>query len=81
VAANESRKEIEQLVRPLNATWTLMRVAILGVAWYKREDYARLLGNFADSARLHDTYDGWLKAAERLLDDLRSQGQAFQKSL
>jgi hypothetical protein len=56
-----------------------MRVAMLGMAWYRREDYPRLLGIFADRANLHEAYDDWLKAAERGLDTFRSQGQAFQK--
>jgi hypothetical protein len=56
-----------------------MRVSIVGIAWYKREDYERLKLLFTDGDKLHATYDDWLNGAERLLNQLRRDGQAFQK--
>jgi hypothetical protein len=56
-----------------------MKVSIVGIAWYKREDYDTLLDIFTDSKKLASTYDEWLKDAERLADHLRRNGLAFQK--
>jgi hypothetical protein len=33
----------------------------IGLGWYRREDWNRLLQMFPDRAKLHDTYDEWLK--------------------
>ena len=32
----------------------------IGLGWYRREDWDRLLQIFPDRANLHDTYDEWL---------------------
>lgn len=56
-----------------------MKIAVVGIAWYKREDYKALLALFTDSEKLAPNYQEWLKAAERLTDQLRRSGQAFQK--
>jgi hypothetical protein len=56
-----------------------MHIAVVGVAWYKREDYELLLDLFVDRDVLHERYDDWLKSAERFVDDLRRSGQAHQK--
>ncbi len=56
-----------------------MRVSVVGIAWYKREDYEKLLGIFVDNEKLASTYDEWLKDAERVVDQLRRDGHAFQK--
>jgi len=51
----------------------------IGIAWYKKEDYETLKRLFADGDNLPTTYDDWLNTAERLLKQLRRDGQAFQK--
>jgi hypothetical protein len=56
-----------------------MRVSVVGIAWYKKEDYETLLSQFTDSDKLGSTYEEWLQDAERLLDQLRRNGHAFQK--
>ncbi len=33
----------------------------IGLGWYRREDWDRLLRMFPDRDKLHDTYDEWLK--------------------
>jgi hypothetical protein len=33
----------------------------IGLGWYRREDWDRLLEMFPDRDQLHDTYDEWLK--------------------
>jgi|CZKS01.1.fsa_nt_gi hypothetical protein len=56
-----------------------MRVSVVGIAWYKKEDYKTLLSLFTDSEKLASSYEEWLKDAECLLDQLRRNGHAFQK--
>ncbi len=52
-----------------------VRVAA-GLAWYRREDYPRILEMMADRSEMHDTYDEWLRDAERLEQHLASEGHA-----
>jgi hypothetical protein len=56
-----------------------MSISIVGVAWYKKEDYETLKRLFTDGENLPETYDEWLKKAEGRLDEFRRNGQAFQK--
>ena len=56
-----------------------MKVSTVGVAWYTRESYEKLLPLWADRERFDPSFDKWLDAAERFLDKLRQSGQAFQK--
>lgn len=56
-----------------------MRVSLVGIAWFRHEDYDRLRKLFTDGDGLPPTYEGWLKLAERLVDQLRRNGQAFRK--
>jgi len=56
-----------------------MRVSVVGIAWYKREDYETLKRLFTDGENLPTTYDDWLNRAESLLNQLRRNGQAFRK--
>lgn len=39
--------------------------AALGIGWYRREDWPRLLQLVPDRAALHDTYDEWLSDFHR----------------
>tara|TARA_R110001606_G_scaffold399306_1_gene584294 strand:- start:23790 stop:24272 length:483 start_codon:yes stop_codon:yes gene_type:complete len=45
-----------------------------GMAWFKRENYLRLLEIFEDSENLHDTYDEWLESAEQVRRTLKGKG-------
>jgi hypothetical protein len=37
----------------------------IGLGWYRREDWNRLLEMFPDRDKLHDTYDEWLADVRR----------------
>ncbi len=50
-----------------------METTVVGLAWYKRENYARLLDIFEDRDKLHDTYDEWLASAEQLRKTFEEQ--------
>lgn len=41
-----------------------MQVKIIGMAWYKPENFVRLREMFEDGHKLHRTYEAWFSAAE-----------------
>ena len=51
-----------------------MKVTVIGIAWYRREDYSRLLEVFPDAQKLPEIYDDWLKGAELGERKLSSSG-------
>lgn len=52
---------------------------VLGVAWYRPEQWNRLLEIAADRDGLEDTYEEWLRFAERSLPQLSRHGILPQK--
>jgi hypothetical protein len=48
--------------------------AILGIAWYKREEWSHLLEISADCDELEDTYEEWLHNAETRLHEMAEAG-------
>jgi hypothetical protein len=53
---------------------TQERLAYIGMAWYRPEDYATILRIMEDRERLFDTYEEWLMGAERGEKSMRLQG-------
>lgn len=51
-----------------------MDISAVGVPWYRKGDFDRLRGLFADGARLHKTFAEWSEAARALEAQLESQG-------
>jgi hypothetical protein len=51
----------------------------VGMAWYRREQYDRLLEIAEDREILEATYDEWLENAETNLTGLREEGIHFEK--
>lgn len=47
---------------------------ILGIAWYKREEWPGLLEIAADRDELEDTYEEWLNNAEIRLHEMAEAG-------
>jgi hypothetical protein len=52
---------------------------VMGVAWYRREEWPKLLAAAADRGQLEDTYDEWLLSAEQLLSQLSAKGIELKK--
>ena len=52
---------------------------VLGVAWYRREQWNRLLEVSADRDELEENYDDWLRTAEGTLKGLKQMGTALVK--
>ncbi len=53
----------------------------VGLAWYKREDYGRILKIMEDADTLPATYDRWLKAAETGERELTSKGHVVVRAI
>lgn len=53
--------------------------AKLGVAWYRRDQWQKLLSASVDNEDLEETYDEWEKQAEAKICDLRLRGQVIKK--
>ena len=56
-----------------------MKISVMGIAWYRREDYEKLKKLCADGDTFAPRYDDWLKSAENLVNKLRSEGRAYRK--
>ena len=48
--------------------------AILGIAWYKREEWSHLWEIAADRDEIEDTYEEWLNNAETRLREMAEAG-------
>ncbi len=66
------RKRRRQKVRDTNKT-------VMGVAWYRREQWGRFLEISSDRAELEDTYDEWKAVAEENLGNLAQHGYKLCK--
>jgi hypothetical protein len=47
---------------------------LMGVAWFRRDQWVRMRQQAADGDKLHETYEEWLEAARHMLEELRSRG-------
>ena len=56
-----------------------MNRMIVGVAWYRPEQYALLRALAADADSMANTYEEWLAGVTRTMDDLRQRGIAAQR--
>ena len=52
---------------------------VMGVAWYRRDQWNRLLEIYSDHLELEDTYDEWKTVAEENLGNLAKHGYKFRK--
>lgn len=53
---------------------TEKNLQVLGVAWYRRDQWSRLLEVSRDRHDLEDTYDEWVAVAQKRFDDLARAG-------
>ena len=51
-----------------------MPVSVVGIAWYRREDYDHLKAASKDGWKLPDTFDDWLETAQLAYGTLTGQG-------
>jgi hypothetical protein len=55
--------------------------AAFGLAWYRREDYSRVLQIMDDVDKLFPTFDQWQKSAERTERELKSAGHIVVRAI
>jgi len=56
-----------------------MEPELIGIPWYKKEHYPRILAIFTDGHNLPDTFDDWLKKAQDIADRIESRGSTVIK--
>lgn len=56
-----------------------MIVRATGIAWYHRADYAKIKTVMIDARKLPDTYDQWLKQADRVFQRITTDGGIVEK--
>ena len=54
---------------------------IVGVTWYRPEEYKTLMAMFEDGAEFPDSYEGWLSNATHGLKNLERQGYKYEKAI
>jgi hypothetical protein len=52
---------------------------IVGITWYRRQDWDRLLRMFPDRKTMHDSFDDWLSEAENLERQMKASGVATER--
>ncbi len=57
-----------------------MSVEVIGLAWYRKEDYERLMAMFTDRDELPDTYEDWLAKAQKIVVTMSMDGFLMEKS-
>jgi hypothetical protein len=55
------------------------RKILMGVAWYRREEYTLLRALASDPEDMACTYEQWMVGANKLIADLEERGVAAQK--
>src|SRR5437879_13796479 len=53
--------------------------AVLGLAWYRADQWGRLRAISEDRDQLESHYEEWLRTASERLEDLLRRGQRVQK--
>ena len=57
------------------------KIEVVGIAWYRREDYSLLLALFDDSEALPKTFDEWLAKAEETEREVSKAGLRVSRVL
>jgi hypothetical protein len=57
-----------------------MKLQYVGIAWYRKENWEKLLEIFEDAHVLPSTYNQWLKQAEDILRREESLGRIVEKA-
>lgn len=55
------------------------RPRVVGMAWYRREDYGRLREVMVDRERLATTYNAWLASAEQVANEVERSGVVVER--
>jgi hypothetical protein len=58
-----------------------MKIQALGIPWYRREDYARILAVMTDANLLPRTHEQWLRKAEDVERRCKGQGMTVVRAV
>jgi hypothetical protein len=73
-----SKAPLDRLLLSMKKTRNQSEI-IAGVAWYRPEQWQRLREVSEDADNLEETYDAWLKSAERMIRDGIPAGVVVEK--
>lgn len=51
---------------------------VVGLTWFRRDDWLKVKLTFEDADQLHNTYDEWLASVERLERTMKIKGVAIE---
>jgi hypothetical protein len=54
-------------------------IRFVGLAWFRNEDYPRLLAIFEDANEMHDTWEEWQESAKKVEDHLKTEGYTVER--
>lgn len=54
-------------------------IRVVGIAWFRREDYPTLLKIFEDADKFAATWDEWIKRAEKAEKRLKDEGHMTER--
>jgi hypothetical protein len=54
-------------------------ILIVGIAWYRPEEYGLLRALAVDSGSMENTYEEWLAGVTKMMDDLRQRGMVARR--
>lgn len=60
---------------------TRMPIRAMGLAWYNREDYARILQIMEDADKLPPTYEKWLYSAQKVESQSKRNGTVVVRAI
>lgn len=58
-----------------------MQISAMGIGWYERDDYPRILQIMEDGNKLPRTYENFLTAAERGELEMRQRGHVVVRAM
>jgi hypothetical protein len=50
------------------------RTGVIGLAWFRKQDYPKLRAIFEDADEMHDTWEEWVESAMKVEERLKTEG-------
>jgi hypothetical protein len=52
---------------------------VIGLAWFRKEDYPSLLAIFDDAHEMHETWEEWEESAKKVAERLKTEGRIIER--
>jgi|SRR6266478_4136164 hypothetical protein len=52
---------------------------VIGLAWFRKEDYPSLLAIFDDAREMHETWEEWEESAKKVAERLKTEGYIIER--